>query len=94
MIKTFLIETSRVPTGSMEKTIRVGDFLFVNKFIYGTSSPRNIPFTNVRLPYFQLPALREPKSKDIVVFEFPGMSDELLPSNVDNYVKITLFLTV
>ena len=54
LIKSFLIETSRVPTPSMENTILVGDFLFVNKFIYGSSSPRNIPFTNIALPYFQL----------------------------------------
>ncbi|MBL1214850.1 MAG: signal peptidase I [Ignavibacteriae bacterium] len=87
LIKTFLIETSRVPTGSMENTILVGDFLFVNKFIYGTSSPRNIPFTNIRLPYFQLPAIREPERKDIVVFEYPGDRDVLKPASVDNYVK-------
>lgn len=87
LIKTFLIETSRVPTGSMEKTIMVGDFLFVNKFIYGSSSPRNIPFTDVRLPYFSLPAISEPERGDIVVFEYPGNRDELKPKNVDNYVK-------
>ncbi len=87
LIKTFLIETSRVPTGSMEKTIWVGDFLFVNKFIYGSSSPRNIPFTNISLPYFQMPALREPKQSDIVVFEFPGDKDELAPIEISNYVK-------
>ncbi len=87
LIKTFLIETSRVPTGSMEKTIMVGDFLFVNKFIYGSSSPRNIPFTDVRLPYFSLPAISEPERGDIVVFEYPGNRDELKPRNVDNYVK-------
>ncbi len=87
LIKTFLIETSRVPTGSMEKTIWVGDFLFVNKFIYGSSSPRNIPFTNISLPYFQMPALREPKQSDIVVFEFPGDKDELAPVEISNYVK-------
>jgi signal peptidase I len=86
-IKTFLIETSRVPTGSMEKTILIGDFLFVNKFIYGSSSPRTIPFTNVKLPYFQLPALRDPKQGDIVVFEYPGDRDDLAPVNIDNYVK-------
>lgn len=86
-IKTFLIETSRVPTGSMEKTIMVGDFLFVNKFIYGSSSPRNIPFTNVALPYFTLPAIREPEHGDIVVFEYPGDRDELKPAEITNYVK-------
>lgn len=87
LIKTFFIETSRVPTGSMERTIMVGDFLFVNKFIYGSSSPRNIPFTDITLPYFQLPAIREPHKKDIVVFLYPGDRDELEPARVDNYVK-------
>jgi signal peptidase I len=87
LIKSFLIETSRVPTGSMEKTIMVGDFLFVNKFIYGSSSPRSIPFTNIELPYFQLPAIVEPERGDIVVFEYPGDRDELEPRNIDNYVK-------
>jgi signal peptidase I len=87
LIKTFLIETSRVPTGSMEKTIMVGDFLLVNKFIFGSSSPRTIPFTNVVLPYFQLPAVREPEAGDIVVFEYPGDRDVLFPTQIDNYVK-------
>ncbi|MDF1612139.1 signal peptidase I [Stygiobacter electus] len=87
LIKTFLIETSRVPTGSMESTIKVGDFLFVNKFIYGSSSPRTIPFTSVVLPYFQLPAIKEPERGDIVVFEYPGDRDELKPVEIVNYVK-------
>lgn len=87
LIKTFFIETSRVPTGSMEKTIMVGDFLFVNKFVYGPSSPRNIPFTNIELPYFQLPAISEPERTDIVVFEYPGDRDVLKPTQLDNYVK-------
>ncbi len=87
LIKSFLIETSRVPTGSMEKTILVGDFLFVNKFIYGSSSPRNIPFTDVALPYFQFPAISEPERGDIVVFEYPGDRDELKPNVIANYVK-------
>ena len=87
LIKTFFIETSRVPTGSMEKTIMVGDFLFVNKFIYGSSSPRSIPFTDVALPYFQLPAIHEPRRGDIVVFEYPGDRDDLKAAEITNYVK-------
>jgi signal peptidase I len=87
LIKTFFIETSRVPTGSMEKTIMVGDFLFVNKFIYGSSSPRNIPFTNISLPYFQMPSLQEPRRGDIVVFEYPGDRDEMTSAEIMNYVK-------
>ncbi len=87
LIKSFLIETSRVPTGSMEKTILVGDFLFVNKFIYGSSTPRNIPFTDIRLPHYILPALTDPDRGDIVVFEYPGDRDELVSEAVSNYVK-------
>ena len=87
LIKSFLIETSRVPTGSMETTIKVGDFLFVNKFIFGSSSPRNIPFTNVELPFFQLPSFADPGKGDIVVFEYPGNRDELYSAEIMNYVK-------
>lgn len=86
-IKMFFIETSRVPTPSMEETILVGDFLFVNKITYGISTPRNIPFTNVRLPFYQFPSFSEPDRYDIVVFEYPGAKEELLPDVVDNYVK-------
>ncbi len=87
LIKSFFIETSHVPTPSMENTILVGDFLFVNKFIYGASSPRNIPFTNVRLPYFQIPSFGEPERYSIVVFEYPGDKGELKPTVINNYVK-------
>ncbi len=87
LIKSFLIETSRVPTGSMETTIKVGDFLFVNKFIYGSSSPRNIPFTNVELPFFTLPALKDPERGEIVVFDYPGHRDDLKSDVIMNYVK-------
>jgi signal peptidase I len=87
IIKTFFIETSRIPTGSMISTIMEGDFVFVNKMIYGSSTPRNIPFTDVRLPYFSFPAFREPQRKDVVVFEWPGYKDELQTPIIWNYVK-------
>jgi signal peptidase I len=87
IIKIFFLESSRIPTGSMEKTILVGDFLLVNKMIYGISTPRNIPFTNIRLPYYIFPAFREPQAYDIIVFEYPGDKDELEPKEVLNYVK-------
>jgi len=44
-ITSALIQGSIVPTPSMEKTILVGDRLFVNKFIFGASTPTYIPFT-------------------------------------------------
>lgn len=88
IIITFIIQNTRIPTGSMEDTILVGDFVIVNKFIYGSSSPRYIPFTQIELPYFTLPAIKEPEAGDVVVFEYPGDRDQLFPfeKNV-NYVK-------
>jgi len=88
LIITFIVQNTRIPTGSMEETILVGDFVLVNKFIYGSSSPRYIPFTEIKLPYFTLPALREPKANDIVVFEYPGEKDRLFAREQGvNYVK-------
>ena len=87
-IITFIIQNTRIPTGSMEDTILVGDFVLVNKFIYGSSSPKYIPFTEIEIPFFRLPALKEPKATDIVVFEFPGDRDKLFATERGvNYVK-------
>lgn len=88
LIITFIIQNTRIPTGSMEDTILVGDFVLVNKFIYGSTSPRYIPFTEVQLPYFQLPGFKDPQRGDIVVFEYPGDRDQLQASELGiNYVK-------
>ena len=62
IIRALVIQAFRIPTGSMENTLLVGDFLLVNKFIYGAK----IPFTDIRLPAFD-----EPKPNDIVVFKYP-----------------------
>lgn len=87
-IITFFVQNTRIPTGSMENTILVGDFVIVNKFIYGSSSPRYIPFTEVALPYFTIPGIKEPERGDIVVFEFPGDREEFKPKELNvSYVK-------
>ncbi len=87
-IITFIVQNTRIPTGSMEDTILVGDFVLVNKFIYGAESTKYIPFTQIEIPHFRLPAIREPRRKDIVVFEFPGMRNQLYSDERGvNYVK-------
>ena len=60
ILRTFLIEAFRIPTPSMENTLLIGDFLFVNKAVFGPE----IPFTGIRLP-----AVREPRRNDILVFD-------------------------
>lgn len=87
LLKVFVVEAYRIPTGSMENTLLVGDFLLVNKFIYGSKSPQYLPFTSVSLPYFQLPSLRLPRRGDIIVFEWPGDRDQVKPPEPTNYIK-------
>jgi len=62
LIRSFLVEAFLVPTGSMEDTIAIGDFMLVNKFVYGIK----LPFTDHTLIGFS-----QPKRGDIVVFRFP-----------------------
>ncbi|MFL5481410.1 MAG: signal peptidase I [Gemmatimonadaceae bacterium] len=67
ILRAFLIEAYRIPSGSMIPTLLVGDWLFVNKAIFGA----HIPFTNSSLP-----AIREPRRGDVVVFVSPYQADE------------------
>jgi signal peptidase I len=87
LVTSSIIQGSKVPTGSMEKTILIGDFMFVNKLAYDFSTPRNIPYTNIELPYLTFASFAEPELNEIVVFEFPGNRDELKPEEISNYVK-------
>lgn len=87
ILKIIFIEAYRIPTGSMENTLLIGDFLLVNKFNYGATTPRNIPFTDTRTPFFRFPALKDPKRGDVVVFDFPGNSNEQRSKEVINYIK-------
>jgi signal peptidase I len=87
LINNFVVASFLVPTGSMENEVLTGELLFVNKFIYGGTSPRNIPFTNVRLPWFRIPSLRDVKRGDVIVFVFPGMRDEVESPDFTFYLK-------
>ncbi|MDQ6611797.1 MAG: signal peptidase I [Gemmatimonadota bacterium] len=67
LIRTFVIEAYRIPSGSMIPTLLVGDWLFVNKVAYGA----HIPGTDTNLPGYT-----EPKRGDVVVFQSPPQSDQ------------------
>ncbi|HMK39374.1 MAG TPA: signal peptidase I [Bacteroidota bacterium] len=86
-LNSFVLASFEVPTGSMENEIMAGDFLFVNKFIYGGTTPRTIPFTNVRLPWFRVPAFRDVRRGDVIVFEFPGQREEIQSPEFMFYLK-------
>lgn len=69
VIRGLVIQAFRIPTGSMEDTLLVGDFLFVNKMVYG--SEIDIGLGGQRFFYYRFPAIREPKPGDIIVFRYP-----------------------
>ncbi|HDP98643.1 MAG TPA: signal peptidase I [bacterium] len=71
ILRIFVVQAFRIPTGSMKDTLLVGDFLLVNKFIYGVRTPDRIPLINVKIPYFRLPAIKEPEPGEIIVFKYP-----------------------
>ncbi len=75
IIRLAIVEAFRIPTSSMEDTLLVGDFLLVNKFVYGIRTPDwiGIPFTKMGffVPFFRFPSIKEPKQGDIVVFRYP-----------------------
>ena len=62
VLRALLIQAFRIPSPSMENTLLIGDFLFVNKALYGAE----VPLVKTRLP-----AIREPRRFDVVVFDSP-----------------------
>jgi signal peptidase I len=59
VIRTFLVQAYTIPSGSMENTLLIGDYLMANNAIYGATVP---------LAGFRMPAFREPVFGDVVVF--------------------------
>ncbi|MBI1810565.1 MAG: signal peptidase I [Nitrospirae bacterium] len=62
LIRTFIIQAFKIPSGSMIPTLLVGDHILVNKFLYGTK----IPFSDKRVLMF-----KKPERGDIIVFKYP-----------------------
>lgn len=68
VIRTFLMQAFSIPSSSMEPTLLIGDYLMANNAIYGA----HVPFTDARLPAF-----RDPRHGDIVVFR-PTYNDPVI----------------
>jgi signal peptidase I len=67
IIRSFVVQAFKIPSGSMEDTLLIGDHLLVSKFIYG-----------LQVPFSDEPVLsmRDPERGDIIVFEFPEDKDK------------------
>ncbi|EPR39103.1 signal peptidase I [Desulfococcus multivorans] len=66
-IRTFVVQAFKIPSGSMKETLKIGDHILVNKFIYGIK----VPFTDLTLV-----PVTDPERGDIIVFEFPEDPDK------------------
>ena len=62
VIRTFVVQAFKIPTGSMRMTLLEGDIILVNKFLYGAK----VPFTHWRLP-----KVRDLLRGDVIVFIYP-----------------------
>ncbi len=67
VIRTFVVQAFKIPSGSMEPTLEIGDHILVNKFIYGIK----IPFTSVKLFPWE-----SPQRGDVIVFIYPLEPDK------------------
>ena len=63
VIRAFVVQAFTIPSGSMMDTLLIGDYILVNKFLYGAE----IPFTDAHLP-----GLRDPRRGDVIVFKYPN----------------------
>ena len=76
-IRTFVLQAFKIPSGSMEDTLLVGDHLLVNKFSYGLQVPLPAMITlfGVRVPFFETTLYNtwgSVKRGDIIVFRYPN----------------------
>ena len=76
LIRTFIVQAFKIPSGSMKPTLLIGDHLLVSKFSYSIHVPNEIPFTSVQLfpDYHFFSSV--PERGDIVVFKFPLEPDK------------------
>ena len=61
-IRTFIVQAFKIPSGSMQPTLLIGDHILVNKFLYGVG----IPFTDIKLL-----DIKKPARGDVIVFIYP-----------------------
>jgi signal peptidase I len=72
ILKSFIVDAFKIPTGSMKNTLLEGDFILVNKAAYSICTPYQIPLWGKRLDRTELISTGKPEFNDIVAFEIPA----------------------
>jgi signal peptidase I len=102
LVRMIYVEPYQIPTSSMERSLRVGDYLFVSKLHNGfriPSTPISIPFVHrdiagvssyndaIVMPYMRFPGWVKLKSGDPVVFNYPAEDGDFPIDKKTNYIK-------
>lgn len=93
-IRIFIFQIYKVPSASMNNTLKEGDYILVNKLAYGTRipiTPLALPIGNtyidwIQIPYFRIPGFTNVAHNDIIVFNFP-LDDDSPIDHRQEYVK-------
>lgn len=72
LLKIFVVDAFKIPTGSMKDTLLEGDFILVNKLAYSFSTPHQVPFWGKRLDRMEMFSTGKPEFNDVVAFEIPA----------------------
>jgi signal peptidase I len=75
VIRAGVVYPFKIPTGSMEGSLLVGDHILCNKFVYGIRTPDwiGIPYTKIGffVPFTRTPGFRKPARGDVMIFKYP-----------------------
>ena len=71
----------------MENTILTGDFLFVNKIIYGSKTPSKFPILGFDIPVFSFTGLKDPERGEVIVFQNYLQRDQVKGDGLKTYIK-------
>lgn len=93
-IRIFIFQIFKIPTASMNNTLKEGDYILVNKLAYGTRipiTPLSLPIGNtyidwIQIPYLRIPGYTDVAYNDIIVFNFPLEEDSPVDHRQE-YVK-------
>jgi signal peptidase I len=83
ILRTFFVQIYKVPSGSMNNTLKIGDYIVVNKLAYGIrlpNTPLSLPYGHTYLDWVNVPYLRtfgyaDVSRNDVLVFNFPQEKD-------------------
>ncbi len=87
VLKTFVIDFSRVSSASMAPTLLPGDYVLISKVAYAIGLPSRLPLVGLLLPEGLRWWYRMPRRWDVVVLDFPGMPGQVRPDTPQYLLK-------